>query len=254
MVKKQNQERRFIMKRNTLFTALFALMSLMAAANPFFSSKLQINVLEGGLYEFEVNGQYIQTSNRSLYLEQLAPGVYNVRIYRTIHNNNGHHFQRPPNRVLVFQDDLFLNANTVMVGKLDRFGMQFRSSSIRPTGRKYEYQHPRNESTICEPIGRRSNRDNQLIINAYQHQNLLHALHDATFDNSKLQIAKTALRNNRMSTEQIASIVREFSFDSYRLEVAKFAFDYCADPQNYYLLSNEFTFDSTTRKLLEYIQ
>lgn len=242
------------MKRNALLTAMFALISLVVLANPFFSSQLQINILENGIYEFEVNGQFIQTSNHSLYLDQLAPGNYEVRIYRTNMNTNGRHFHRHPPRVLVFQDELFLSANTIMIGKLDRFGMQYKSSIIRPRGRGHNYAHHRSANVICEPTVRNLDRRNQPIFDANQHRNLLHTLHEASFDNSKLLIAKSALRSNKMSTAQIAAIVREFSFDSYRLEVAKFAFNHCADPQNYYLLSNEFTFDSSTRKLLEYIR
>jgi hypothetical protein len=239
------------MKRNALITAMFAFISLMSLANPFFSSKLQINVMEHGLYEFEVNGKHIHSANRSLHLDQLAPGEYNIRVFHTVHNNS-RHYNRNLQRVLVFDDFIFINANTLTVGKLNRFGMEFRSSLLR--SRNPSHHHPRNNPNICQASGIESHNQYIPMINSRQYQSLLHTIHETSFDNSRLQIAKTALRNNQMSTAQIAGIVRAFSFDSYRLEIAKYAFEACTDKESYYLISNEFRFDSTARELLASIQ
>jgi len=68
-----------------------------------------------------------------------------------------------------------------------------------------------------------------------------------------LEIAEAALRNNLVTTRQVSMIMREFSFDRYRLDVAKFAYESCVDPENYFRLYQEFTFDSNARALMRYI-
>lgn len=55
-----------------------------------------------------------------------------------------------------------------------------------------------------------------------------------------------------MTSEQIKGFAKLLSFESNRLEYAKFAYGYCSDQQNYYLtMSPLFSFDSHKRELEE---
>lgn len=238
-----------IMKKNFQIIAVLMILSMASFANPFFSSALEIKVAEAGFYSFEINGRTYANTSRGLVMNNLAPGNYNVRIYKS--HTYGKYNRRPQN-ILIYEDFIFVPQYTSVQGRLDRFGMKYRESEIRN-----HHQNPTNlygPQPICEPNGNHHIYENRMMIMSNEaHMDLMNALDNASFDNTRMSIAKAALVSNKMNTQQIASIMRTFSFDSYRLEIAKFAYESCVDQQNYYRLSNEFTFDSNARALMNSI-
>ena len=75
-----------------------------------------------------------------------------------------------------------------------------------------------------------------------------------SFDDTKLALAKQIISSNPMTVNQIVNICKLFSFESKKLEFAKFAYSYCTDRNKYYLLNEVFTYDSSKRELNEFIQ
>ena len=75
-----------------------------------------------------------------------------------------------------------------------------------------------------------------------------------TFDDTRLATAKQIIANNPMTVNQIAQICRLFTYESNRLEWAKFAYPYCVDKNKYYMLNEVFTYDSSKQELNEYIR
>ncbi len=73
------------------------------------------------------------------------------------------------------------------------------------------------------------------------------------FDNSRFVIAQQALSYNYFTAAQVADLSRMFSFESSRLEFAKLAFGKTIDKQNYFMVSEAFTFPSSVGELNEYI-
>jgi hypothetical protein len=74
------------------------------------------------------------------------------------------------------------------------------------------------------------------------------------FDDTKLSTSKQVAKANCLTTDQILEIMKIFAFEESRLEFAKYAYDYCFDQNNYYNISQGFTFDSSTEELNEYIE
>lgn len=75
-----------------------------------------------------------------------------------------------------------------------------------------------------------------------------------SFDNKRLEVAKQIVRDNGMSTQQIVQVCSLFTFDSNRLEFAKFAYHFCVDRKRYFLLDEVFTYNSSKEELKEYIR
>lgn len=74
-----------------------------------------------------------------------------------------------------------------------------------------------------------------------------------TFDSRKLSYAKSFVRGKALTASQIERMVRELSFDSNRLSLAKYAYRYCIDPGNYYKVERALTFISSKEELRAYI-
>lgn len=82
----------------------------------------------------------------------------------------------------------------------------------------------------------------------------LQTIAKVSFEDTRLETAKTILSTNCMSTSQINQLLQKFSFASNKLELAKFAYDYCIDPRNYFKVVNTLTFDSDKQDLNSYLQ
>lgn len=74
------------------------------------------------------------------------------------------------------------------------------------------------------------------------------------FDDTRLKTAKQITSANCLTVNQIAQIAKLFSFEDNTLDYAKFAFDYCVEPRNYFNLYNVFKFSSNVDELTDYVQ
>lgn len=82
---------------------------------------------------------------------------------------------------------------------------------------------------------------------------LINTLSRENFDSHKLNITKQALVYNNLTTEQVILLLNQFTFDSNKLKLAKMAFTKTVDQENYFLVNNSFTFNSSITSLNKYI-
>lgn len=73
------------------------------------------------------------------------------------------------------------------------------------------------------------------------------------FDDTRLKTAKQIAQSNCLNTNQIIAICEIFGFEDTKLEFAKFAFDSCVEPKNYFKINDIFSFSSNVDELTDYI-
>lgn len=91
-------------------------------------------------------------------------------------------------------------------------------------------------------------------MNQNEFNTALNSIRSDSFESGKLNKAKQIVSRNRMCTAQIIQIVRLFSFESNKLEFAKYAYQYCTDKNNYYQVTDAFSFQSSKDELLKFIK
>jgi Domain of unknown function (DUF4476) len=74
------------------------------------------------------------------------------------------------------------------------------------------------------------------------------------FDEAKLSSARQIAGSNCLTTGQIAEICMTFGFEENKLSFAKFAYDYCVEPRNYFKLNSVFGFSSSVDELNKYVE
>lgn len=79
------------------------------------------------------------------------------------------------------------------------------------------------------------------------------SIESKTFSDSKMTMAKQITKNNCPTATQVRDYVKLFTYETDKLEYAKFAHDYCYDKGNYYKVNDAFEFESTIEELDEYI-
>ena len=71
------------------------------------------------------------------------------------------------------------------------------------------------------------------------------------FDDNKIGIAKQAISRNFISSNQVKDLLGLLTFEDKKLELAKYAYAYCTDPENYFILNDAFTFSASKQALNE---
>ena len=91
-------------------------------------------------------------------------------------------------------------------------------------------------------------------MNPQDYEDAYQLISKESFDSSKLTLAEQIVSSNPMTASQILGICKLFSFESNKLEFAKFAYVFCVDPNKYFLLNDAFSYESSKRELNEFIR
>lgn len=87
----------------------------------------------------------------------------------------------------------------------------------------------------------------------YEFDQFRSTLNRESFDERKFELVRNVLPNRAISTVQLAEVLRQFSFDKYRLESAKIAWGSVTDRENIYTIFDTFSFESSKRDLKKHI-
>jgi hypothetical protein len=83
---------------------------------------------------------------------------------------------------------------------------------------------------------------------------IVRAVRARCFESDKMLVARQALYSKMLSSDQVRRLMLEFTFESSRLEFAKYAYSRTFDPMNYYIVNDSFTFSSSIRDLDRFIR
>lgn len=92
-------------------------------------------------------------------------------------------------------------------------------------------------------------------VSAVEVEQIKESIKSQSFNNTQVTLAKQAFSSKPcFKALQIREIVSLFSFESSKLEIAKYAYDYCEDKNNYFLVNDAFSFSSSIDDLNKYIK
>jgi len=94
---------------------------------------------------------------------------------------------------------------------------------------------------------------NRIPMNPGDFNNALATIRNQGFDETRLRTAKQIAESNCLNTNQIIAICQIFGFEDSKLDFAKFAFEACVEPRNYFKVNNVFGFSSSVDELTDYI-
>jgi hypothetical protein len=91
-------------------------------------------------------------------------------------------------------------------------------------------------------------------ISAQEFNERLAAVNRESFDNKRLGKAKQVFEDEILSTNQVITVVKVFSFDDSKLDFAKWAYSRTLDKKNYYKVEDQFSFGSSKQELGNYVK
>jgi len=84
--------------------------------------------------------------------------------------------------------------------------------------------------------------------------NFLNTIRKQSFEKDKDQQIRTYMKNVFLTTSQITQVIKLLTYDSSRLDIAKFLFNRCVNKQNYSEIANELQFSSSKTELNDYVK
>lgn len=78
-------------------------------------------------------------------------------------------------------------------------------------------------------------------------------IENESFDESKVNTAKSIISSNCLTSDQVLELCQLFSFEQSKLDIAKCAYGKTIDQNNYFKVVNAFTFSSSKDELNKYI-
>jgi len=84
-------------------------------------------------------------------------------------------------------------------------------------------------------------------------QGLMATIDQQNFSSNKMNVFNQAANANYFTSNQVAQLVSLFRYSNDRVKVAKIAYLKTVDPQNYFVVNNQFQYSSSVRELTAYI-
>ena len=124
----------------------------------------------------------------------------------------------------------------------------------RDNPNNYPTHYPPTDNPANNPTPNDRQRTCNVMMDEMTFDRLKESVAHQSFEETKQNTAKQAIGYYCVSTAQVRSLLRLFSFEQTRLEFAKWAHDYTYDKENYYQLNDAFDFSMSVDELQEYIK
>jgi len=224
-------------------TLILGLLAGNVMANHGGRSVLVTKFFDNGEFAMNLNGQRYHTFGGPIKVTNLRPGNHNLVVVRIDYHGNR------KVRTEVFRGRVNVPPATRVKAKVTRNNRlniveQVPLRVNRPRGRTMPTRYTRPNGNRCgSPIA------NQGAFNTVRN-----AMLNASFDSRKLTIATQFLANNGVTSRQVLELMDLLTFESNKLELAKIAYASTVDPQNYFVVNNGFTYNSSVDELSRFIR
>ena len=197
------------------------------------ASELNLKLQHQAWFTITIDNHVFNQPINFFHTGNLEPGEHYLQVTRLDHGYYGP-FTAPVN---LFNGYIHIPARSKVHAFIDKFGM-LRINQITAIAPVYVPQH--NE---CTTVG----------MSDYDFKNLERSIDHLDFESSKLKVAKQAVAFNTLTSRQVAVLTGMMTFESSKLELAKFAYKNTIDKQNYFIINDAFSFESSIEELHEFI-
>lgn len=96
---------------------------------------------------------------------------------------------------------------------------------------------------------------NSCLVNHNDFLQIIEAVKKETFNNTRLNTAKTIVSSKKCFTAaQLKELAAAIDYESSKLDFAKYAYSFCTDKENYFIINDVFNFSSSKTDLMNFIQ
>jgi len=224
------------MKKSLLIIAmLFASMQLHASH---MVSEMNLRLFDQAWFTVTLDNQVFGTPVTRFSVDELEPGTHFLRVTRIEYGYYGQ-YAHP---LVVFNGYIDVPARSRINAMIDRQS-RFRINKIFALAPLPVWQAPVCNNPVPVFYG----------MNDFEFDQLVHTISRLSFESTRMQVAKQAIASNYFTSRQVSDLIRLMTFESGKLDIAKAAYHKTVDQQNYFIINDQFTFESSIMDLNEYI-
>jgi len=224
------------MKQKLILSVLIVVSVQLHASH--LASELNIRLQHQAWFTITIDNHNFDNPINFFHTGNLEPGKHYMQVTRLDHGYYGP-FTTPVN---IFNGYIHIPAHSKVHAIIDKFG-NLRINQITALAPVYI---PKNNECSPTPISYHG-------MNDHDFNNLVRTIDNLNFESSKMKVAKQAVTFNVLTSLQVAELVGMMTFESSKLDLAKFAYSNTVDKQNYFIINEEFSFDSSITELHEFI-
>lgn len=222
---------------------ILALIIMLTAVTNIYAQKgtsLTLSIYDGSAFTVEFDNNAYTKQSEELTIEGIAGGKHHLKVIAS------------GSKAPVFSGYINLSDGYTTRAVID----DYKSFYVY---QKYRYRKTRgsNETIDWErhygDIGY-GEENNYRVISDIEFTDLMNIVRTKTYDNTKLEICKLAIENSFFTTEMVSSMIKLLTFETYRLELAKYAYGKTVDKRNYLKIFDTFKYEFSITELKEYIQ
>ncbi|HLG35938.1 MAG TPA: DUF4476 domain-containing protein [Bacteroidia bacterium] len=207
-----------------------------------YQSELNLVSADRNMIAVSLDNNYYSPFTSNFGAGNIQPGTHYISIVkRYFLNTHGFSHHRNYKDEVVFRGYLEFPVASRISGTLDCFNRL--SLNIQNIG--YQENYFQNTNYIAPPY---------IGMDEHSFRELKSVIANRWFDSSKLEVAKQGISGSAISSAQLAELMGLLSFESNKLELAKFAYRFVADKQKFFLVNDSFTFESSIGELDRFVR
>lgn len=228
------------------FCVLFAMQSFSQ------SSYLQLSLFDDSEFSIVFDNTEL-TSGTFAEFDNISAGEHYLKVTKEGINV-------PPQANVIFDGKIKIPSGTDLYAVIDEYNA-FLIYKKKAFG--FNRLYPQGEfSRKCgETEGKTNNKEKYdpkdeckyKVIKKDDFSDLKSTINNMNFENSNVNVVKTAIDNNYFSSEQVREILKYFNFESNKLEIAKYSYSKICNKINFFKVYEAFNFDSSVEELKNYI-
>ncbi len=204
------------------------------------------------------DGEIYDPNGSTLRLYDVKPGIHSLDVYRFIRNAKG---QTTRYAELLYSGSFRAESKTGIEAQITGDGRMITKSKWaiapkppkgKPGASKGNNGYHGNSGSNGHNSGYNSHKGYKAMTPG-EFSALLSSIRSASFEQTRLTIAKDAIGHAWVTTDMVYKIMMLFSFEATKLEFAKWAYAYTSDKNLYYLVNRAFSFDASKTELARWI-
>lgn len=211
------------------------------------NSGLSLKLYDNGLFTVMLDNKYMNVPSANFFLNNLKPGTHRLKVIKHYPSFYGSHF--PPK--VIFNGFIMIPAKSNVFAMINLYNQYEVYSIIKDepwadddTDDSYYYENTSCENLMPAPPA---------CMNHGYFQQLKYSIANTAFESDKLKIAEQGISANGVSAQQVLELMELLTFESNKVKLAKFAYPYTFDKQNYFVVNNGFTYSSSIRELNKFV-
>lgn len=230
-----------------IFTLSLALLSSAFIYAFDYLSTLSITSYAGNNARVVVDGNRYRVSGKAITLDRLTPGQHRVQVYLPVNSFRPGRCREEDR--LVYNSNVYVRPGYFVDMIINRFGRVFLDE--RPLNALYGWNEGWNGR---DDEDRGAGGFNGRAMQASDFSRLLETIRQESYDQTRMNLVRQAVGPVLLSSSQVRQLLPLFSFESSKLDMAKYLYDYCTERDQYYTVAGCLAYSSSKDELMRYIR